>query len=146
MQIEEINDMKKKLVLAMIILGASLTLTACTSQNLSANDSSEFQQNTDSTLNNPETTYSVSNFETTNNNSNAEGGNSDITKYIEITVAEDKYFYENHEILYDELIKVFDEADENTVVKISDENATLKAFKDLTKALEKRGIMFEAAN
>lgn len=76
----------------------------------------------------------------------AEGGNSGIVGYIEITVSEDKYVYENHEISYDDLIKVLDGLDGNTAVKISDENATLKAYENLTKALEEREIMFEAAN
>ena len=134
--------MKKKIALAALILGASLTLAACTdpddtTKNNSSNSQVTDEQNTSSTLDNSEITDS---------NSSAEGGNPDTAKYIEVTVSEDKYFYENHEISYDDLIKVFDELDENTAVKISDENATLKAYESLTKALEEREILFEAAS
>lgn len=142
--------MKKKIALAALILSANLLLTACTPKNTPANNSSSSQvadeQSTNSTFDNSEITNSTSSTETTNGNSSAEGGNPDIARYIEVTVSEDKYFYENHEILFDDLIKVFGALDENTAVKISDENATLKAYESLTKALEEREILFEAAS
>lgn len=150
--------MKKEIALAALILGTSFTFTACTSKNSPKTNLSNSQladeQNTNSAFDNTEitdstssseTTDSTPSSETTDSNSSAEGGNPDTAKYIEVTVAEDKYFYENHEISYDDLIKVFDELYENTVVKISDENATLKAYESLTKALEEREILFEAA-
>lgn len=76
----------------------------------------------------------------------AAGGSSGIAGYIEITVSESTYFYDNHEISYDELIELLDGLDENTAVKISDENAALKAYENLTKALEEREILYEAAD
>lgn len=132
--------MNKKIALAAIILSASLALTACTS----ARDPQDNSLN--SQVTNEETTSSTSDSKTTDSNSSATGGNLDMANYIEVTVSEDKYFYENHEISYDELIKVFDELGGNTAVMISDENATLNAYESLTKALEEREIMFEAAN
>lgn len=131
--------MKKKIALAALILGASLTLAACTdpddtAKNNSSNSKVTDEQNTGSTLDNSEITDS---------NSSAEGGNSDTAKYIEVTVSENKYFYENHEISFDELVEVLDGLDENTSVKISDENAALKAYENLTKTLDEREIPFE---
>ncbi|MDE7281213.1 MAG: hypothetical protein K2N36_05685 [Ruminiclostridium sp.] len=76
----------------------------------------------------------------------SEGGNPDISKYIDVTVSEDKYFYDNKEISLDDFLKVLEGIDKNTAVKITDENATLKAFENLTKALLERGIVYEAAN
>ena len=104
------------------------------------------EQNTSSTLDSSEATNSTSSAEMTDSNSSAEGGNHDTAKYIEVTVSENKYFCDNHEISFDELVEVLDGLDENTSVKISDENATLKAYESLTKALEARKITFEAAS
>ena len=133
--------MKKKIALTMLILSAGLTFTACGLTNDSENTSSEHrasdEQNISAAPDVPETTDS---------DTSGAGGNPDIAKYIEITVSEEKYFHENHEISYDDLIMLLDELPKNTTVKISDENATLKAYENLTKALEERGIMFEAAS
>ena len=133
--------MKKKIALTMLILSAGLTFTACGLTNDSENTSSEHrasdEQNISAAPDVPETTDS---------DTSGAGGNPDIAKYIEITVSEEKYFHENHEISYDALIMMLDELPKNTTVKISDENATLKAYENLTKALEERGIMFEAAS
>ena len=133
--------MKKKIALTMLILTAGLTFTACGLTNDSENTSSEHrasdEQNISAAPDVPETTDS---------DTSGAGGNPDIAKYIEITVSEEKYFHENHEISYDDLIMMLDELPKNTTVKISDENATLKAYENLTKALEERGIMFEAAS
>ena len=133
--------MKKKIALTMLILSAGLTFTACGLTNDSENTSSEHrasdEQNISAAPDVPETTDS---------DTSGAGGNPDIAKYIEITVSEEKYFHENHEISYDDLIMMLDALPKNTTVKISDENATLKAYENLTKALEERGIMFEAAS
>ena len=133
--------MKKKIALTMLILSAGLTFTACGLTNDSENTSSEHrasdEQNISAAPDVPETTDS---------DTSGAGGNPDIAKYIEITVSEEKYFHENHEISYDDLIMMLDELPKNTTVKISDENATLKAYENLTKAFEERGIMFEAAS
>ena len=133
--------MKKKIALTMLILSAGLTFTACGLTNDSENTSSEHrasdEQNISAAPDVPETADS---------DTSGAGGNPDIAKYIEITVSEEKYFHENHEISYDDLIMMLDELPKNTTVKISDENATLKAYENLTKALEERGIMFEAAS
>ena len=147
--------MNKKRALAALALTASIALTACdflnnamssdtsgtqtTAQPAATSTSAESEATSD-------TTADTTTHETTEGDSNAQGGNPDIASYIEVTVSEDKYFYENHEISYDDLIKVFDDLDENTAVRISDENATLKAYESLTNALEERGIPFETAS
>ena len=143
--------MNKKIAFATLILSASLALTACTFiNNALGNDPSSSQatdeQTTTGTPDDSEITTDTTVGETTDSNLNVSGGNSDIANYIEVTVSEDKYFYENHEISYDDLIKVLDELDENTAVKISDENATLKAYESLTDALEERGILIVEAS
>lgn len=152
--------MKKKIALAVLILGAGITLAVYISKNGFKDNSSSTQtadeQNTNSAFynseitsspfDNSETTNSTSISETADSNISTPGGNSEIADYIEVTVSEDKYFYENHVISYDDLIKVLDGLDGNTAVRISDENATLKAYESLTKALEERNILFETAN
>ena len=147
--------MNKKIVSAALILCAGLALTACTAENnplnsLFANEqsttgTSDTSETTTGMSDEPEMTSSTPGSETTDSDPGAEGGNPDIAKYIEVTVSEDKYFYENHEISYDDLIEVLDGLDGNTAVIISDENATLNAYESLTKALEEREILYEVA-
>ncbi len=142
--------MKKVIALAALFIGVSFTLTACAPKDSPEDSSMSLQttdeQSTTNTSEDSETTTDTSSIDTTGSNASAAGGNPEIATYIEVTVSEEKYFYENHEILYDDLTKMFDELDENTVVKISDENAALKAYESLIKALEERGILFEAAS
>lgn len=139
----------KKTKLAALILCAGLIFTTCTPNN-DPNEPLDTQaaneQSTSTSFNDSEDTSLASDVETADNDSSVSGGNPDIVKYIEVTIAEDKYFYENREVSYDDLVKVFSELDENTAVKISDENATLKAYELITKVLEESKIMYETAN
>ena len=72
------------------------------------------------------------------------GGNPEdgSTFALEVTVSENTYLYDNHEISYDELMELFDTLTENDVVKLSDDNASLDAYSKLTSALEERGILY----
>lgn len=72
-----------------------------------------------------------------------EGGNPGFASYIEVTVLENKYFYDNHEVSFEELVEVLDGLSGDTAVLIHDEDATLKAYEELTNALKEREIMFE---
>lgn len=150
--------MNKKIVLAALILTASLALTGCELFDSTAENDPPSSQTTDEqtttdtsddaeiTSDDPEITSTTPDIEVTADNSSAAGGNPDIAAYIEVTVSEDKYFYENHEISFDDLMEVLDGLDGNTAVRISDENAALKAYESLTKALEEREILFETVN
>lgn len=145
--------MKKKIALAALILGVSFLFTACSDpkENLNSNpnnssNSQTVSEQNSSTPENSETSDSTPSSEMTGSASSAAGGNPDTAVYIEITVSENKYFYENHEISFDELVEVLDDLDENTSVKVSDENAALKAYERLTNALEERKIPFETAS
>lgn len=143
--------MNKKIALATLILTAGFALTACTppstaNDNRSPNPQATDEQTTTTILNDSEITTTTTDSETTDGNLNAEGGNPDIAGYVEVTVSEDKYFYENHEISFDELMEVLDGLEENTAVRISDDNAALKDFENLTKALEERSIIYEVVS
>ena len=72
-----------------------------------------------------------------------QGGNPGFAGYIEVTVLENKYFYDNHEVSFEELTEVLDGLSGDTAVLIHDEDATLKAYEELTNALKERKIMFE---
>ncbi|MBD5533274.1 MAG: hypothetical protein HDQ98_13945 [Lachnospiraceae bacterium] len=61
---------------------------------------------------------------------------------LEITVFEDNYFYENHEVSYDELLLIFEELKEGDIVTIYDENASLNACQKVISYLEERKIMY----
>lgn len=162
--------MKKKTVLAALAVCAGLALTGCDTVNVmigtfsiadtsesttaepdvseTAADAAEITTTADETAAADETTAAAdetTTAEVTVGGPAAEGGNPSFAHYIEVTVLEDKYFYENHEISYEELLELLDGLDGDTAVVISDKNATLKAYESLTKALEERGILFETA-
>lgn len=61
---------------------------------------------------------------------------------IEITVQNDKYIYDNREISYDELLKIFDTLTETDVVQFRDENASLDTYRQAAAALDDRGISY----
>ena len=141
--------MKRKILSALLIAAMSLTFSACSFVEEAFGKATEPQitmpGNTQETLDSSDSA-DVTTAADEESNEGSEGGNPDISKYIDVTVSEDKYFYDNKEISFEDLVKVFEGLDENTAVRITDENATLKAFESLTKALLERGILYEAAN
>lgn len=77
-------------------------------------------------------------------NVSAEGGNPGNTDSfaMEITVSEDKYFVDNHEISFDELKTKIDGLETGAVIKINDENSTLKAFNTVKDYLTEKEIAY----
>lgn len=74
----------------------------------------------------------------------SEGGNpGNPDKYaMEITISEDKYFVDNHEISFDELKTKIDGLETGAVIKINDENSTLKAFNAVKDYLTEKEIAY----
>ena len=72
----------------------------------------------------------------------SEGGNpgNPDSFSMEITVSEDKYFVDNHEISFDELKAKIDGLETGAVIKINDENSTLKAFNAVKDYLTEKEI------
>lgn len=73
------------------------------------------------------------------------GGNpgNAAVKEISVTVSEDKYFVDNHEMSFDELTAEIQADNGDTFVRIFDENATLNAFEKLKNYLEDNAIEYE---
>ncbi len=74
----------------------------------------------------------------------SEGGNpgNPDSFAMEITVSEDKYFVDNHEISFDELKAKIDGLETGAVIKINDENSTLKAFNAVKDYLTEKEIAY----
>ena len=74
----------------------------------------------------------------------AEGGNPGNPECftLNITISEEKYFVDNHEITFEELKKDIDSLKEGSTVKIEDENSTLKAFNAVKNYLTEKEIPF----
>ena len=74
----------------------------------------------------------------------SEGGNpGNPDKYaMEITISEDEYFVDNHEISFDELKTKIDGLETEAVIKINDENSTLKAFNAVKDYLTEKEIAY----
>ena len=70
------------------------------------------------------------------------GGNPDVYNEIEITISENKYFYDNHEISYNEFCDTMSQFDSNTTVKIYDELASDSAFQKIISYLDEVGIPY----
>lgn len=81
-------------------------------------------------------------------NVSAEGGNSGNTDSfaLEITISEDKYFVNNHEISFDELKTKIDGLETGAVIKINDENSTLKAFNAVKDYLDEKKIAYSVSD
>lgn len=72
--------------------------------------------------------------------SSAENGSEMIT--IAVSVFESDYFYQNKKISLDDFIKELESIEENFVVEVTDDNASLKAYNKLIDALEDRRISY----
>lgn len=70
------------------------------------------------------------------------GGNPDTYKEIEITVSDNQYFYNNHEISFDELCDLFVNFDSNTSIIIYDEMASESAYTKITEYLDEQKIPY----
>lgn len=81
-------------------------------------------------------------------NISAEGGNPGNTDSfaLEITISEDKYFVNNHEIGIEELKSEIDGLEAGATIKINDENSTLKAFNAVKDYLDKKKIAYSVSN
>lgn len=95
-----------------------------------------------SSADNSDTTDSSSDVQTSDVSS--EGGNpGSPEKYaMEITISEDKFFVDNHEISFDELKAKIDGLETGAVIKVNDENSTLKAFNAVKDYLAEKGIAY----
>ena len=71
------------------------------------------------------------------------GGNGGEYSEKDITVSENRYFYDNHEVTFEEIQELFADADANTAVNIYDEQASDSAFTRLTDFLDEKGIGYE---
>lgn len=61
---------------------------------------------------------------------------------LEITVFEDHYLYENHEVLFEELLTLLDGLSEGDVVTIYDQDAAWNAYQKVISALDERKILY----
>lgn len=61
---------------------------------------------------------------------------------LEITISEDKYFVDDHEITFEELKSVIGNSEKGSSVKIYDKNSTLKAFNAVKNYLAEKEITY----
>lgn len=77
------------------------------------------------------------------------GGNSydidrkDAIYRFDVLVIENEYYYQNRQIIIDELIALIKEVSGEKIVVISDNNASKKAFNKLIERLKKEDIPYE---
>ena len=88
----------------------------------------------------------ISSAETSN--VSAEGGNPGNTDSfaLEITISEDKYFVDNHEIGIEELKSEIDGLEAGATIKINDEKSSLKAFNAVKDYLDEKKIAYSVSN
>lgn len=81
-------------------------------------------------------------------NVSAEGGNPGNADSfaLEITISEDKYFVNNHEIGIEELKSEIDGLEAGATIKINDEKSSLKAFNSVKDYLDEKKIAYSVSN
>ena len=81
-------------------------------------------------------------------NISAEGGNPGNTDNValEITISEDKYFVNNHEIGIEELKSEIDGLEAGATIKINDEKSSLKAFNAVKDYLDEKKIAYNVSD
>ena len=78
----------------------------------------------------------------TDNSDETDGGNPDDVIEYHITIQNDRYLYNNHEISFDELKELLSENITNEVVIISDENANDQVYPQLIDYLVQNNIKY----
>lgn len=63
--------------------------------------------------------------------------------YVDVTVSGNSYLYQNSTLELEALIAELGKLDDDITVRITDENASLKAYEQLTKALDEKRIRYE---
>ncbi|MEE3404693.1 MAG: hypothetical protein VZR73_11485 [Acutalibacteraceae bacterium] len=66
--------------------------------------------------------------------------------YVDVTVSGNSYLYQNSTLELDALLAELEKLDDEITVRITDEKASLKAYENLTKALDEKKISFEPAD
>lgn len=67
-------------------------------------------------------------------------------EYINITVSENEYLYQNSKYSLEELLAELESIPDDLPVKITDDNASLNAYRQLTEALDEHGIKYIEEN
>ncbi len=138
-----------------VLLGSMLSgcnmLSSCNMNNeteetsAAVTEQSAASESDSATIQSDETTVSKSEASVTSSESGENGGgNPDNYTEIDITISESRYYYDNSEISFEELIELFDSLDKNDTVNIHDDYASDKAFENLTSILEEREIPYTA--
>ncbi|MCI7768451.1 MAG: hypothetical protein MSJ26_10810 [Oscillospiraceae bacterium] len=63
-------------------------------------------------------------------------------EYWEITISGNNYIFNNHQTELEALIETITSSDVKHTVRLTDENASQKAYSDLTKALKENDIQY----
>ncbi|MDO5558948.1 MAG: hypothetical protein Q4F95_05060 [Oscillospiraceae bacterium] len=67
-------------------------------------------------------------------------------QYVNITVSGSEYLYQNSKISLDDIIGELSQMPSDTQVKISDDNSSLKAYKNLKESLTQNNIKYIETN
>ena len=70
----------------------------------------------------------------------------ETVEYINITVSENEYLYQNNKYSLEELIIELDSLPDGIPVKLTDDNASLNAYRQLTEALDEHKIKYIEEN
>lgn len=63
-------------------------------------------------------------------------------EYMEVTIDGNDYIYNNEKTDIEALVAAVEEHEEIDAVRIADRNASQKAYRELTEALDKKGIKY----
>ena len=146
--------MKKVAILILVISAITFSIAGCSKKEetstTSATEASESISLVASTTQDSELVTNKESTDNTSTNSTDEypeeaGGNpnSSNATVLSITVSEDRYFVDNHEASFDDLVEKIKALAEGSYVKLYDEKSTLKAFNKIKDYLDENGILYE---
>lgn len=145
--------MRKINLLLLLAVTLTMTFSGCKKDDLQVDattdstptDSAVVQKNDNSVTSSSDTvseTNVISSVYLQEEYEESSGGNADAYVQIEITVSDNKYFYDNHEITFDEIRELLKDADKNTNVVLYDELASNSSFEQLTDYLDEKEILY----
>jgi hypothetical protein len=145
------SRISKKMNIATAILCIAVVIVGCGSKSSDKNNVTEVSAVSDTTTSSEQgQTQNIDGDSGKHKSSNGnEGGNeynngsNQETVIIAVLVNENKYFYNNAPIEFDEMISMVQNTEGNVVVSISDNNAALNAYNKLTNKLTELGIAYE---
>lgn len=130
--------MRKLLIITLLLSLSIFNLTACTDEDSEKDKNATTEKNSISSDINEISSISESTAIEGEGGGNENKNNEETEKIktISITVSENKYFYDNKSIEFEYILDMLKESDKNTIIEVTENNATHKAYDKLIEKIK----------